>query len=168
MKKKAKLPFYAIEGDQGGRTVIRDLDRDGKPEIIVGDLNGGGGVSIFRNNSTKTDIIFNTNPVLPFAVFDLFPVGVAGVDVADLNGDGLPDLVASNGGQDIHAFTNASTPGDLKFSSVTSVKSSEIQNLKLGDMDGDERIDMVVSTKKHVGVFQEYDRQRRSFLRARS
>ena len=145
---------YAIEGDQGGRSVIRDLDGDGKPELIVADLNGRGGVSIFRNNSTKTAILFNPEPVLPLAAFDVASVGVDGVDVADLNGDGLPDLVANSNSQTVHILTNASTPGNITFSTHTSVQSSEIRNIKLGDIDGDGRADVVVSSKSYVGVFR--------------
>ena len=146
--------FYTIQGDQGGRTVIRDLDGDGKPEIIAADLNGRGGVSIFQNQSTTTDIVFKAEPLLPLADFSIAPVGVDGVDVADLNGDGLPDLVASNGSQNLYVFTNASTPGSISFSSSVNVKSSEIRNLRLGDMDGDGRNDIVVSSKSYLGVLR--------------
>lgn len=151
---ESEASLFAIEGDQGGRMVIRDLDGDGKPEVIVADLNGGGGISIFQNNSTKTNIIFNGDPFLPLAAFSISPVGVAGVDVADLNGDGLPDLVATNGSQDVHVLTNASTSDDLQFASLVTVQSSEIRNLKLGDMDGDGQIDLVISSKDHLGIFR--------------
>ena len=145
---------YAIEGDQGGRAVIRDLDGDGKPEIIVADLNGRGGVSVFQNTSTISEIAFNPEPHLPFADFDIASVGVDGVDVADLNGDKLPDLVASNGSQNIYVFTNASTPGMISFSSSLNVQSSEIRNIRLSDMDGDGLTDIVVSSKSYLAVLR--------------
>ena len=146
--------FYAIKGTQGGRMDIRDLDGDGKPEIVVADLNGNGGVSIFQNNSTLSDISFQTQPLLPFTDHSVNPVGVAGVEVEDLNSDGLPDLVASNGGQSVLAFTNTSTPGTISFSAPITLETSEIKNLKLGDMDGDGKTDVVVSSESHVGVFR--------------
>ena len=145
---------YAIEGDQGGRSVIRDLDGDGKPELIVADLNGRGGVSIFKNNSTKTSIIFNPEPILPFAAFDVASIGVDGVDVADFNGDGLPDLVANSNSQDVHVFTNASTIGRIAFSAHTSAQSSEIRNIRAGDIDGDGQADIVISSKSYLGVLR--------------
>ena len=146
--------LFTIEGDQGGRMVIRDLDGDGKPELTVADLNGRGGVSVFRNNSTSANIVFDADPFLPFAALGISPIGVSGVDAADFNGDGLPELVASNGSQNIHVLTNASSPGTISFSTALVVQSSEIQNVKTGDMDGDGKVDIVVSSKDHVGVFR--------------
>lgn len=146
--------FLAIKGTQGGRMDIRDLDGDGKPEVVVADLNGNGGVSIFQNTSSLSDISFQTQPLLPFADHSINPVGVAGVDVEDLDGDGLPDLVANNGGQTVLAFTNTSTPGTIAFSAPITLETSEIRNLKLGDMDGDGKTDVVVSSEDHVGVFR--------------
>ena len=146
--------FYTLKGTQGGRMSIRDLDGDGKPEVVVADLNGNGGVSIFQNNSNLSDISFKADPILPFAGSDINPVGVAGVDTEDLNGNGLPDLVASNGSEAVHAFTNVSTAGTIAFADPITMKTTELQNLKLGDMDGDGLIDVVVSTQNHVGVFR--------------
>ena len=152
----SEAAFYAIRGDIGGRISIRDLDGDGKPEIVVGDLTGTGGVSVFQNRSTQSDIVFNTDPLLPFRSFNIAPTGVAGVDVADLNGDGLPDLVASNGTKEIHIFTNTSTPGTITFSShiTTTTRGNEIRNIKVGDMDGDGLADVVISSKNQLGVLR--------------
>ncbi len=146
--------LLAINGAQGGRMDIRDLDGDGKPEVVVGDLNGAGGVSIFQNTSSLSDISFRTDPLLPFDDHSITSAGVAGVDVEDLNGDGLPDLVANNGGQTVLAFTNASRPGTIAFSAPITLATTNARNLKLGDMDGDEKIDVVVSSEDHVGVFR--------------
>ena len=146
--------FFAIKGTQGGRMDIRDFDGDGKPEVVVADLNGNGGVSIFQNTSTLSDISFNPEPLHPFDEHDINPVGVSGVGAEDLDGDGRPDLVASNGGQAVLAFPNTSTSGTIAFSAPTTLATSEIRNLKLGDMDGDGAIDVVVSSESHVGVFR--------------
>ena len=146
--------FYAIQGGQGGRMDIRDLDGDGKPEIVVANLNATGAVSIFQNTSTLSDISFQPQPLLPFTDHNISLAGVEGVDVEDLNGDGLPDLVASNGKKTILAFTNTSTIGNITFSAPLALETDDIRNLKLGDMDGDGMIDIVASNSTYLGVFR--------------
>jgi gliding motility-associated-like protein len=151
---ESEATFIGIKGTQGGRMDIRDLDGDGKPEVMVGDLNGDGGVSIFRNTSTPADISFNSEPLLPFADHAINTTGVAGIEAEDLNGDGLPDLVANRNGQTVLAFTNTSAPGTIAFGAPISLETSGIKNLRLGDMDGDGKIDVVVSSETHLGVFR--------------
>ena len=151
---ESEATFIGIKGTQGGRMDIRDLDGDGKPEVMVGDLNGNGGVSIFQNTSTLADISFNTEPLLPFADHAINTTGVAGIEAEDLNGDGLPDLVANRNGQTVLAFTNTSAPGTIAFGAPISLETSGIKNLRLGDMDGDGKIDVVVSSETHLGVFR--------------
>ena len=150
--------FYTLAGSraQGARMVIRDLDNDGKPEIVVGDLNNSGQVSIFRNRSTKTEIIFDSNPLRPFDTFDIALGAVDGIDVDDLNEDGLPDLVANTGSKQIHILTNASTPGNILFSSHLTVttKGNGIKNINLGDMDGDGLADIVVRSSNRLSIFR--------------
>ena len=151
---ESEAVLYTINGTQGGRTDIRDLDGDGKPEIVVANLNATGAVSIFQNTSTLSDISFQPQPLLPFTDHNISIAGVEGVDVEDLNGDGLPDLVASNGKKTILAFTNTSTVGNITFSAPITVETNDIRNLKLGDMDGDGKIDIVASNSTHLGVFR--------------
>ena len=69
--------------------LVRDLNGDGKPEIIAsGDqLDEQAAFSLFRNRGDGT-----------FAAEELIPsaFGEELQDVGDLNGDGIPDLVVSN------------------------------------------------------------------------
>ncbi len=153
-EENSEATLLTIKGAQGGRMDLQDLDGDGKPEIVTADLNEDGGVSIFQNTSSPSDISFETKPLHPFDDHGIVPNGVAGVNVADLDGDGLPDLVASNSLQTVLAFTNTSAPGTITFSAPVALETNDIRNLKLGDMDGDGKTDIVVSCRDHLGVFR--------------
>ncbi len=145
---------FAIEGEQGGRMVIRDLDGDGKPELVVADLNGDGGVSVFRNTSTTGDIAFDASPVLPLEVAGIETPGVAGVDVVDLDRDGRPEIIASGGTRNLYVLANNSTPGNFAFALAATPSSNTIQNLRVADIDGDQAADIVVSGKNYLGVLR--------------
>lgn len=68
---------------------VGDVNGDGKPDIAV--ANHGGGVSVLLNTTT-------TNAVTPtFAVHGDFAVpNASAVTIADMNGDGVPDLVVAS------------------------------------------------------------------------
>ena len=67
---------------------IGDMDGDGRPDVVVS--NDGGSVSIFRNTSTSGSISLagEVNVSLAATARD--------VAVADLDGDGIPDLAIPN------------------------------------------------------------------------
>ena len=74
--------------------VLADWDGDGLPDLILG-LKGGGrsrGVYWCRNVGTKREPKFGPSQLL---VADNDRVETTGICVADWNGDGRPDLIAS-------------------------------------------------------------------------
>ena len=146
----------AVDGNQAARMAIRDLDMDGKPEITVVDISDEGGISVFLNTSSGSSISFNPTPSLPFAVFGIENTKLSGIAVEDFNGDGLPDIAASedeNSG--IYIIVNASTPGYLGFGGLTQLTASgQITNLKAGDLDNDGLTDLVIVDKTYVGALR--------------
>jgi hypothetical protein len=88
------LTSYYVGFCEGGLAVA-DLNRDGTPDLAVGDQGSGsctgvGYVGVLLGNGKgtfQTEVNYNSGG----------PV-VAGVAIADVNGDGIPDLVAFNGG----------------------------------------------------------------------
>ena len=125
---------------------VRDLDGDGKPDLLVANT-GDGTVSIFQNTGTVGSLTTNS-----FASRVDIPTG-AGCDdvaVADLDGDGLPDIVTANSGaKTLSLLRNIGTTGSLTTNSFApavnlSVPSQPVQ-LAIGDLDGDGLPDIIVA-----------------------
>ena len=139
-----RVDFATGAGPQG--VEVRDLDGDGKPDLLVANT-GDGTVSIFRNTSVMGSL--STDSFAPRV--DL-PTG-AGCDhvaVADLDGDGKPDIVTANSSvSTLSVLRNLSAPGSLTVSSFAAavnlpVLSDPVQ-LAIGDLDGDGKPDITVA-----------------------
>jgi hypothetical protein len=119
-----------------------DLDGDGRPEIAV--LNTQYYAGVLRNISLGDSIMFA--PLIPFST-DLSANSVS-INIADLNGDGKPELmyVASFPAVDIGIYKNQSTVGNISFAPKVTYNagSSFPRQVKVGDMDGDGKPDIVI------------------------
>ena len=71
--------------------LLRDLDKDGKPEVIFG---GGGVYSWARPDVTNPMSVWTSHPM---STAGSIPVAAHGIGVGDINGDGRPDVVVPNG-----------------------------------------------------------------------
>jgi hypothetical protein len=125
---------------------IADLDGDGKPDVIVAEW-GSALISVYRNISTNGALTPGSfAPKVEFAV-GKNPYFMA---VADLNGDGKPDLVVSDSGSgSVSIFQNISSPGSFTSNSFGPridfpVDGSPYQ-VAVADLDGDGRPDLVVA-----------------------
>lgn len=134
-----------ITGEVTLSVAIGDVDVDGKPEIVVANLDANS-LSIFRNTSTpgsidassfagKVDLPSSTNP--------------SSVAIGDLDGDGKPDLVTANlGAYSVSLFHNTSTPGVINASSFASKvdlgTGPNPYSVAVGDIDGDGKPDVSV------------------------
>ena len=72
-----------------------------------------------------------------------------GVDLGDLDGDGLNDLVTGNYGGDFSVFVNTSTGiGDISFATKADFSlSAYAYDIKLADFDGDGKLDLAAVTE---------------------
>ena len=126
---------------------VRDLDQDGRPDIIAavhGDNTRESGlITIFRNTAVPGILSVNSfAPRVEFTVGDYqYPFNVA---VADFDGDGKQDIVYGTAFV-LGILQNASTPGNITtatFSRVFTSGAGYSRSFVVDDLDGDGKPDI--------------------------
>jgi hypothetical protein len=148
----AGVAFPTGQGPSG--IVIRDLDADGKPEMLVVNYTART-ISVLRNTSPRGRIT-----AASFAPKVDYPVGATPVDVAvdDLDGDGRPDLAIANGSSStVSVFRNTvSFPGD--FTAASFARQADLAAggttvaVAIGDLDGDGKPEVVAADAANGNV----------------
>ncbi|HEX6426474.1 MAG TPA: FG-GAP-like repeat-containing protein [Niastella sp.] len=143
--------FDAAYNMSGGQSVTAgDLDGDGKTDLVY--INSQADrVKILRNTIQGNAISFVTTTISSI-------VSPYIVKTADLDGDGLLDLVVTNAAfTTVNVLKNKSTPGNIVFDNPVGFPTgSEPRNLAIGDIDNDGRPDLVVAnySGNSISVFR--------------
>jgi FG-GAP-like repeat len=122
--------------------VLRNDGAGGFPEVIVPD----------DPPLTTSHVVLEQYLVNPDDI-NQYPTGGA---VADLNGDGVPDVITANfHGDSVSVMLNPGTGVFGATASFGTVAAGETSNLALGDLDGDGKLDVIATnqSKASVSVF---------------
>ena len=159
-------------GYYGFGVVFTDLNDDGWPDIYV--ANDSVPNLLFRN---KKDGTFVEEGLISGAALssDGRPQAGMGVDAADYNGDGLPDLIVTNFSHDYNTLYENGPPGvftDRSYAAGIAATAGPYLGwgVKLADFDNDGRLDIFIANghvypevDKH-GLGTRYQQQKQLFL----
>ena len=126
---------------------IGDLDGDGKPDLAVAD--GVASIAVLYNTATMGSIASTSfAPKIDIATGGN-PYSVA---IGDLDGDGKPDLIATNPNlNNLAVFRNTSVSGSITSSSFATKVDYPTGlypiGLAIGDLDGDGKPDLAVANR---------------------
>ena len=117
-----------------------DIDGDGKVDLIVANT-ATNNISIFRNTSTPGNISFSSRNDLPTGN------SPHRICVADLNGDGKPDIIVTNYNDNtISVLENFSSSGAIVFTAKTDFPTGlNPETVAAGDLDGDGIPELVIT-----------------------
>jgi hypothetical protein len=139
----APITYFNTTGNGAAAVAIADLNRDGKPDLIVSH-DTSGNVAVFQNTSAQNTISF-TNLVL-------LPAGGQCYDIAvgDLDSDGKLDFaVGGHVAGKLFVFRNTNPGGNITSQSFVMVDFPTLTPfafaLDIGDLDGDGKPDIVLA-----------------------
>jgi alpha-tubulin suppressor-like RCC1 family protein len=125
---------------------VQDLNGDGRPEIVTINYNSNA-VSVLKNLSTGGALTTNSFAApLNFAT----GTGAFAVAIADLDGDGRPDLVTANNlsSSTVSVLRNTSSGGSISFAPKADFSGLGTSfSVAVGDLDGDGKLDVVIGSQ---------------------
>ena len=132
-----------------------DLNGDGRPDLVAANYNNDNTISILLNSTAPTGARFSVGPRQDVYLNNNSDAN--SVVVADINGDGIMDLLAAdNFGGSVTVLLNETLPGDanLSFGQRQTFSFGQIlSTVAVADVNGDGRPDVVVTDREENCVW---------------
>ena len=134
---KLQTQFDAIAESGLYDHCLCDFDGDTRLDIVTANDNSNF-ISLFRNNSTVGSYNFTKSSI---------SLGVRSIHTrcGDLNGDGLPDLVVTEGGGGNRVFIFRNTGGFTFSMQTITLSGKKTKRIEMADLDGDGKPELVIS-----------------------
>ena len=131
-------PTLTFDGDDPLFLASADLNSDGLADVVSASVENGA-LGVFYNNSLSPGA-FNTPLVLPSA-------GASQLAIGDMNGDGMPDLVAAD--FNVSLFLQSS-PGS--YAAAVGLYPGGANWVAVGDLNGDGSADVALTDNAGVKI----------------
>lgn len=128
---------------------VADVDGDGRPDLIIAtccESNGDGAIAVLLGNGDGT--------FQPPAYYDSGGKSYGSIAVADINGDGKPDIVAINANRSDNSTVGVLLGnGDGTFQpAITSASPDDPMCLTIADVNNDGKPDALICSEASVAV----------------
>jgi hypothetical protein len=147
----AATPSFAPQqtfavGNTPRSVILKDVNGDNKPDILVANSSDNT-VSVLLNES-----VAGLGTALSFARQQTFSTGRGpyAVAMADLNGDGIPDLITADLGGDVSVLLGTFAPPTVTpifATQTTFAVQLDPYSVAVGDLNGDGKPDLVVANR---------------------
>lgn len=139
----AAKSYFLASGHLARKVLIRDLDLDGKPEVVVSNTFNNQ-ISIYKNSSTPGSVNLSFTPTL-LAIEGATTTN--GLSIGDLDNDGRPDLVLTQFlDNDIYIVPNVSVDGNLIFGDQQQITlAGNLNNISVADLNFDGHLDILAT-----------------------
>jgi hypothetical protein len=149
---------YTLSTDNVRALAVADLNNDGLSDIATsGTGTGGNGVASFLFQSGSGTL--GPGPEVTYSSVPYFPYFGGELHVADMNNDGLNDVVLQSGPKQLAVIKQVST-GQFSttpdYYAIQTAYSTDFQSFALGDLNGDGLTDIVVAELGNNGYLTNF------------
>ncbi len=131
--------FFPGVSTNAFKIIAGDFNGDGHPDLAIVNT-GSNNISVLLNDGTGnfgTAVTYATNGT------------GTGIAAADVNGDGILDLVVPQSNQGVDVFLGNSD-GTFQAAKTSTFAFNNLGNVALGDLKGDGKLDIAVTVADHV------------------